>query len=72
MHDEACQQELVVLICGVEGLLRPSLLLMEDKPSADYQSLSQSCVPWHSALPVPHCSEVFHSPFPGPQLLALG
>lgn len=50
MPDEAWPQELVVLICRVEGLLCSSLLLKEDKPSTAH--LSQSCVPWPSALPV--------------------
>lgn len=72
VHDEAWPQELVVLICGVEGLPCSSLLLMEDKPSTDHQSLSQSCMPWPSALPVPHRSEPFHSLVPAPQSLALG
>lgn len=49
MHDEAWPQELLVLSCRVEGLLCSSLLLKEDKPST--APLSQSWVPWPSALP---------------------
>lgn len=74
MHDEAWPEEQVVLICRVEGLLCSSLLLMEDKPSTDHQSLSQcpgpvpflflvSGVPraaflWQHALPCPSALSV--------------
>lgn len=57
MPDEAWPQELLVLICRVEGLLCFSLLLKEDKRSTAH--LSQSCAPWPSALPVLIAQERF-------------